>query len=156
MQKPILSRSSHSRVMMKRCRPRMTQLFFRGASALVWSGFCFWAAPPYRILLYSWLFKSKCQSQTCYMHTHTDRQIHTHAQGGAEGCSVVSDFQLIRKHKRPLCLASTTLPLLIHSTAQFLSGSHGQSLHLCIPAPSQWHLKVLSKLSPYVICWLKL
>lgn len=43
--------------------------------------------------------------------------IHTHT-GGVEGCSAVSDFQLIHKHKRPLCLASTTLPLLVHRSGR--------------------------------------
>lgn len=38
--------------------------------------------------------------------------------GRAEGCSVVSDFQLIHKHKGPLCGPMTTL---IHSLSQFLS-----------------------------------
>lgn len=38
--------------------------------------------------------------------------------GRVEGCSVVSDFQLIHKHKGALCGPMTTL---IHSLSQFLS-----------------------------------
>lgn len=106
----IKSRSSVSRIRMK---GGMTQphLLFRLTDT--------WSDPgqqlSYLILLYSWLFKSKCQSLTCCVYTHTHTHTHT---GGVEGCSAVSDFQLIHKHKRPLCLASTTLPLLIHRSGR--------------------------------------
>lgn len=50
-----------------------------------------------------------------HVHAHTHARTHT---GRVEGCSVVSDFQLIHKHKGPLCGPMTTL---IHPPSQFLS-----------------------------------
>lgn len=96
------------------------------------TGVCFSAALPY-LLLYSRLFKSK-MSVIDMLRTHTGAQ-------RVESYSV-SDFQLIHKHKRPLCLASTMPPLLIHSSAEFLSCqpskiSPSRLLHNYTPVPLQ-------------------
>ncbi len=84
-------------LMMKRCGLEWRKRLFD--EHLVWSGVCFWTELPYLTQLYSWLFKSKCQSLTWFVHTHTHTHTHT---GRVVGGSVVSDFQLIHKHKRPL------------------------------------------------------
>lgn len=64
----------------------------------------------------------------------------SHTHRAVEGCGVVSDFQLIHKHKSPLCLASATLPLSIHPSGQIpVQQWPPQTLHyfhLYFPSPS--------------------
>lgn len=96
---------------MKRCsRPDWRHCYWKRRALWFDLGF----VSKQRVLIS--LFKSKRPSQTCCVsaqtHTRTDRQTNgrtdTHlGKGRRESLSVVSDFQPIHKHKRPLCQASS-------------------------------------------------
>lgn len=116
----FLSRSSGFGVMMKRCsRPGWRHCYSEGRA--LWFDLGFVPEQHLLISLGSTLDYSKANVRHRHVmfllkHTHmrtdrrTDGRTRTHRRTGTgwrESLSVVSDFQPIHKHKRPLCLASS-------------------------------------------------